>query len=84
MSVNTEFNSIHAYFSDDSEDLVLNRRSSLLMLNKLGSEIGQAPSAPLMEEENEKKQMHKQYKHEIHQKVRWYKLLFQISNILKW
>jgi hypothetical protein len=38
----------------------------------------------LAEELEMKRLRQKQHKHEIHQKVRWYKLLFQVAKILKW
>jgi len=80
-SANAEFNPIHNYFSDDSEDLVLRRKSSA---HQFKGTSGSIPIINIEEEEQRKRQIQKQRKHEIHQKVRWYKLLFQIAKILKW
>jgi len=83
ISINTEFHDIFTYFSDDSEDLILQRRQSL------GSKEGASANTPMLpvvfvKELEEKRQYQKQYKHEIHQKIRWFKLLFQVEKILKW
>ena len=82
LSANTEFNSIYNYFSEDSEDLVLQRRQSV----NRRSVAENTPVLPVDFQEQEilRRQLHKQKKHEIHQKVRWYKLLFQVAKILKW
>jgi hypothetical protein len=84
LSANTEFNDIYAYFSDDSEDLILRRRASILQMNKGASQNTPMLPQDLADELEMKRMAQRQYKHEIHQKVRWYKLLFQVAKILKW
>lgn len=83
VSVNTEFNDFGAYFSDDSEDLILRRRSSVAKMKGVSASTPMLPMH-LAEELEMKRIQQRQYKHEIHQKVRWYKLLFQVAKILKW
>lgn len=84
ISANTEFNDIYAYFSDDSEDLVFRRRISILQLNKGASHNTPMLPQNLADELEMKRLIQKQYKHEIHQKVRWYRLIFQVAKTLKW
>lgn len=84
MSVDSQLNPIYDYFSEDTEDLVVLRRPSLLKGNiNLNLNLTPQPQQDMNYEEDRKK-LHRQKKHEIHQKVRWYKLLFQVAKILKW
>ena len=83
VGANTEFNSINNYFTDESEDPVLQNRRSSVDQRRLsnGTPVFQTN---MTEDQERRDKLKKQYKHEIHQKVRWYKLLFQVANILKW